>query len=255
VQEAEPAERWVEIDCGALVSDPVMADPSPASMAPPDTDKGPAGAFVLAASWHHAFCEVNPDQTDCRFAREKGDIGNVFSLHGLWPQPRDKVFCGVPARQRELSERGLWRHLPVLDLTDATRSRLDRNMPGTVSYLHRHEWIKHGTCYGANEDAYFRHSLSLLDQLNASPVRALFAEHVGRHLSSRRIRDAFSQAFGRGAGERVRVSCEDGIITELQIGLAGRIGEDSPLPVLMRAAKGRSVGCRGGRIDSAGVEN
>ena len=83
-------------------------------------------------------------------------------------------------------------------------------------------------------------------------MRELFAEHAGRHLSARQIRDAFDRAFGRGAGERVRVHCEDGMIVELRIGLAGQIRKDSPLSQLISQAPRHSVGCRGGRVDTAG---
>lgn len=261
---AQPSERWVEVGCGSLVT----AD-SPNSVAPPDQapistpvptiaaypKKGPAGVFVLAASWQQAFCQIRPRKSECRDEGARSDRINRFSLHGLWPQPRDRVYCNVSNHERGFSERGPWRSLPPLDLEYATRVRLKQDMPGTVSYLHRHEWTKHGTCYGTDEEAYYRHALSLLDQLNSSLVRELFAGHVGDHLSSTRIRETFNHAFGRGAGERVRVNCEDGMITELQIELAGRIGADTSLGELMLAAKRRYIGCRGGRVDAAGVGN
>jgi ribonuclease T2 len=40
---------------------------------------------------------------------------------------------------------------------------------------------------------------------------------------------------------------------ELRIGLSGRVGEGAPLGELIKAAKRRSVGCRGGRVDRAGT--
>jgi ribonuclease T2 len=253
VEGAQPADRWVEIDCGNLVAAPVESATEPVRPSAPAEARGPAGTFVLAASWQQAFCEIRPSRTECREDRTRSREQDRFSLHGLWPEPSDKVYCGVTDWERGFSERGPWRQLPVLNLTDETRGRLSRSMPGTLSYLHRHQWTKHGTCYGTDEETYFRHSLLLLDRLNASPVRELFASHVGRHLSSRQIRETFDRAFGRGAGERVRVDCEDGMIMELQISLAGRIGDDVSLAELMRAAKRRSVGCRGGRVDAAGV--
>jgi ribonuclease T2 len=255
VSGAEPEERWVEVGCGTLVMAPVESVEEPDPLPAPAVERGPAGTFVLAASWQQAFCEIRPSRTECRDAGPRSRDQDRFSLHGLWPQPPEKVYCRVTDWERGFSERGPWRRLPVLELTDETRGRLSKSMPGTLSYLHRHQWTKHGTCYGTDEETYFRHSLLLLDRLNASPVRDLFAVHVGRHLNSRQIRDTFDRTFGRGAGERVRVTCEDGMIMELQIALAGRIGEDVSLAELMRAAKRRPVGCRGGRVDPAGFGN
>lgn len=253
VDGAQPTDRWVEVGCGTLVSAPEESAPESTRRPGSAEERGPAGAFVLAASWQQAFCEIRPSRIECRDDRPQSPEQDRFSLHGLWPEPSDKVYCGVTGWERGFSERGPWRKLPVLKLTDETRTRLGRSMPGILSDLHRHQWTKHGTCYGTDEETYFRHSLLLLDRLNASPVRELFAAHVGRHLSSRQIRQTFDRTFGRGAGERVRVQCEDGMIMELQISLAGRIGEDVSLAELMRAAKRRSVGCRGGRVDAAGV--
>ncbi len=252
----QPSERWVEIGCGSRVADSAaasVASPRTPPQPAPERETAPGGAYVLAASWQQAFCEIRPYRSECREGATAAAEPDRFSLHGLWPQPRDNVYCGVPAAERGLSERGLWRRLPALDLEDATRARLNRVMPGAISYLHRHEWTKHGTCYGTGEDAYFRHAMSLLDQLNGSPVRALLASNVGRHVSSRQIRDAFDQAFGRGAGERVKVSCSDGMITELRVGLEGAISEDTTLEELVRRGRRVSAGCRGGRVDAAGV--
>jgi ribonuclease T2 len=92
-----------------------------------------------------------------------------------------------------------------------------------------------------------------MEQLNASAVRGLFARHIGRHLSARDIRGAFDRSFGRGAGDRVRISCDDGMISELRIGLRGRVSESASLADLIKAAGRRSPGCRGGRVDRPGL--
>jgi ribonuclease T2 len=127
-------------------------------------------------------------------------------------------------------------------------------MPGSLSNLDRHEWLKHGTCYGTDAETYYRHALALLDQLNASAVRSLFADRLGRSLGAREIRTGFDRAFGRGTGERVQVSCDDGMITELRLGMSGRVSESASLTELMRAAAPVSAGCRLGRVDAPGPD-
>jgi ribonuclease T2 len=181
---------------------------------------------------------------------DAGELG--FALHGLWPQPRDNVFCDVSGRHRDLAERGPWSRLPALELGGGTRARLGSVMPGIQSYLHRYQWTKHGSCYGTGPDSYYRHSAALMEKLNASAVRDLFVQRIGRHVGARDIRAAFDRAFGRGAGERVKVRCNDGMISELQIGLRGRVSESASLAELIRAARRGSPGCRGGLVDAPG---
>ena len=126
-------------------------------------------------------------------------------------------------------------------------------MPGYRSDLHRHQWTKHGTCYGTDADTYFDHAIGLIDQLNDSSVQALFEKRIGTRLRAAEVRAAFDRDFGPGAGDRVRLDCDrQGLITELRIGLKGPISDDSRLGELIHAAPTRTVGCRGGWVDRAG---
>src|SRR5262245_36729555 len=122
-------------------------------------------------------------------------------------------------------------------------------MPGVQSGLHLHEWPKHGSCYeddktsadaGATPDEYFTEVLALMRQLNNSPVRALFADHLGEVLSREQIEAAFDQAFGAGAAQRVIIKCNgsggNAAISELWIGLKGDITPTTDLAGLILAA-------------------
>ena len=115
----------------------------------------------------------------------------------------------------------------------------DRIMPGTQSLLHRHEWIKHGTCYSDAAERYYRDSLALMKQLNASAVRALFADNIASTVTAAQVRERFDAAFGAGAGARVKLICQqDGgrrLITELQVHLQGRVTEVGGLGALLAA--------------------
>ena len=256
----QPSDRWVAVDCGRLESgsDPGESEsaleghPVPATRA---TARAISmeGQYVLAASWQPAFCERRDRTPECRTQSPERPDARRFSLHGLWPQPIGNAYCGVTDRERDLSESGDWRRLPPLDLDGATREGLAQRMPGTLSYLDRHQWTKHGTCYGTDADTYFAHAMVLLDQLNRSAVQGLFESNIGQRLRASQVRQAFDRDFGGGAGERVRLVCDDqGLITELRIGLKGTIGPDLSLGELIRAAPTRSVGCRGGWVDRAG---
>ena len=214
--------------------------------------------YVLAVSWQPAFCETRPGRPECQTqTTARFDAGN-FALHGLWPQPRSRDYCGVDARTVALDEDGDWFELPEPRISAALRKELDQVMPGTQSALDRHEWITHGTCYRTDAEEYFQDSVDMLAALNASAVRDLFAGAIGERLTQGEVRAAFDTAFGPGAGDRVRLSCtNDGnrrLINELTIGLTGDIdGPDSFADRIMDA-RPTNGGCDGGMVDAAGLQ-
>ncbi|SEQ05014.1 ribonuclease T2 [Devosia sp. YR412] len=214
--------------------------------------------YVLAISWQPAFCETRPDRSECTSQTpDRFDAGN-FSLHGLWPQPRSRDYCGVDAETVALDEAGDWDLLPEPDISGALRDELLVMMPGTQSGLDRHEWITHGTCYDGDAEAYFGDSLDLLDAVNESAVGTLFANSIGKRLTQRQVREAFDRSFGPGAGDRVRLSCvNDGnrrLIDELTIGLTGRPEGPDSFDNLILAARPTDGGCDGGVVDTVGLQ-
>ncbi len=215
-------------------------------------------ALVLAMSWQPAFCEKFSRKRECRSQNAGRYDATHFALHGLWPQPRGREYCGVSDRDRETDKRRRWRDLPDVALSAGLRDRLDTVMPGVQSYLDRHEWIKHGTCYSSDMETYYRDSLGLMDAINASSVRDLFARSIGRRLDAFRIRQAFDDAFGRGVGRRVRVSCRDDgnrrLIGEITLGLEGVVGETPDIGKLALASRTLRGGCPGGIVDPVGLQ-
>ncbi len=249
---AEPERRWVAFGCGRVGESSTAAENRAAPSGGP-ASSGDARDYVLAASWHPAFCETRARRPDCR----GGGEAEGFTLHGLWPQPRGNQYCGVSASLRRTDEAGRWRDLPPVDVGAATRRDLERVMPGTLAHLDRHQYWKHGTCHAGDADDYFADSVRLMDALNASPIRTLFVESIGEEVTTRQIRAAFDAAFGRGAGARVLLDCEeDGrggrLAGELRIALRGRLAEGESLGALILAAGPQEPGCRGGRIDAPG---
>lgn len=225
------------------------------------------GASVLALSWQPAFCERARRARECaepgrNGGRERLYRADGFALHGLWPQPRSRAYCDVPARVRRTDERRRWRDLPALGLPRAMRPALARAMPGAWSFLHRHEWVKHGTCYSPGDPArYFADSLRLQAIVNQSAVGALFASHVGRPITARALRLAFDSAFGVGAGARVRMACRDDgrrrLVAEITLGMAGdlsRVTNAASLGEAMRRARTTQAGCPRGIVDPPGFQ-
>ncbi len=249
----------------------LLLKPQPSGVAPPPiaapaTTPVPAAStptkpstkkqfVILAASWEPAFCEGAPDKPECQSLGSKRFDASHFSLHGLWPQDE---YCGVSTSQVERDKTGRWSQLPPVELDPATQAALDAAMPGTRSQLERHEWIKHGTCFGTEAGLYFSTAILLLATLNGSPVRDLFAQSIGKELATSRIRAAFDTAFGEGAGERVRVACKDDgdrrLITELTIGLYGDFNGAPNLGNLILTANPTAAGCSKGVVDATGSQ-
>ena len=254
-------DRWVHVRCGVHV---VAAGTEVVPLPEEPVDPSPgveADAHLLALSWQPAFCEYRPEKAECR-ALNAGDLPVTetrLSLHGLWPQPEGNLYCGVPAGLVALDEASRWADLPEVPLDEETREALQVAMPGTASFLERHEWIKHGTCHrGAGEaDEYYDDSLRLVDAVNAA-VAELFAAGVGGEVGVDEVRQAFDAAFGPGAGARVQMRCAgDGgrnLVQELRIATAGVVGPDGDVGALLLAGEPVSPGCPVGVIDPAGLQ-
>ena len=257
-------DRWVNTSCGLHVIDAGTATaPGPAT---PVVITPPAGnesaENLLALSWQPAFCETKPGKRECT-QLNSGLLPvteRQLSVHGLWPQPRGKVYCGVPPALVDLDKAGRWSELPALPLDAETREALEVAMPGTASFLQRHEWIKHGTCYlgQGGADEYYDDTLLVTEAINDSVVGAFLADHVGAEVSTQDIRARFDEAFGEGSGDRVQFHCTgDGnreLIQEIKINLRGVIGPETPVSELLRAADTLSIGCPRGVIDPAGLQ-
>lgn len=242
-------QRWVSLDCGKVGSGQAGGG------GPTTGDGGARATHVLAVGWEPAFCLAHRNTAECGSMTAQSPDANELSLHGLWPQPRGKAYCGVDPRLKQADRNHDWDSLPEPQLGPATRQKLAQIMPGLQSGLERHEWIVHGTCYGGPADAYFDRAATLAEQINASPVRDLFVGNRGGTLSADAIRAAFDQAFGAGAGARVTISCssqgQGRVINELVIALAGDVTGSASLGNLILAAQPVPTSCPSGVVAQA----
>ncbi|MGH6922704.1 MAG: ribonuclease T2 family protein [Propylenella sp.] len=282
----ETEARWVPMNCGAYAPQESLVlagKPSPGG------DGGGSGGgsggsggddggglapdsieFVLAASWEPAFCasSAGRNKPECKSLTADRFDATHFALHGLWPDDLDDkaIFPCYCARGAPRSCSGSLSSDASIDLSQAVLYQLSVVMPGVQSGLHLHEWPKHGSCYeedksgedkGATPDEYFAEVLALMEQLNASPAQALFAENIGEMLKRDAIEAAFDQAFGAGASDRLTIRCSgsgaDRNIAELWINLKGDVRPESDLATLILAAPPTSTStntasCGGGRV-------
>lgn len=264
-------ERWVLKSCGAAA-----ALPSPPAPAAPST------ANLLALSWQPSFCEragdadgddvvdaAAPAECKALFDGKLDDFGTKIGLHGLWPQPRGNDYCGVPLAERSRDgDRGAlafhggarnWAALPDPALDPAAAAALPGWMPGAESDLHRHEWIKHGTCYRPDQDAdrYFDDAMMLTEAVNVALAPLFAAIPADGRITLAQIRDALRPAFGDGVDIAVGMSCDDRsgrmLFTELQILLKGEIAPDmtaAEIGALMTEAHTADHACDAGILDA-----
>jgi len=208
---------------------------------------------ILALSWHNAFCETHRNKKECRrnmFSLYKSRHKEThFILHGLWPQPANKAYCGVERKYITMDKYKHWDKLPEPKLTAQTKEKLTKIMPGVHSNLHRHEWYKHGTCYGTDAESYFKEALALVDQFHQAEVSDFFEKNIGKRITLQQVRSAFDNDFGTDAGKSVELRCRNGLVTELWLHLGG---ESDRLGILLRNAKAVQSRCKYGILDRAG---
>lgn len=216
--------------------------------------------YVLAFSWQPAFCETAPRKRECKTQTKKRFDATHFTLHGLWPQPGSNIYCGVSDAEIALDKKGRWRQLDVERISQSLWDQLKIVMPGTMSSLHKHEWVKHGTCYDKSIEKYYEDSLWLMEKINTSKLQSFFQNNIGNEVSGDEIRPEFEKSFGAGSGDRIRISCKRDqnsnrqIITEITLGLSGKIGSDGDINTLILASSKTDPGCPKGIIDPVGFQ-
>ena len=63
---------------------------------------------ILVLSWHNAFCQTHRYKKECKRALFQRFEESRFVLHGLWPQPKNNVYCNVDESIITLDKRGQW---------------------------------------------------------------------------------------------------------------------------------------------------
>jgi len=204
---------------------------------------------LLAISWQNAFCQTHQYKKECKSMGIKDFGATNFVLHGLWPQPRNNQYCGVSKKEVGKDKNKQWHKLNKLDLNSTVRSELSTLMPGYSSNLHKHEWVKHGTCYGTDANDYYYNAMVLLTQVNESAVQKYFKLNIGKQVRLKEVRKVVDKAFGKGAGEHVTMNCRKGLITELWFHIGN--GADD-LSGLLKKGETPKSRCHKGRIDPVG---
>ena len=157
---------------------------------------------ILALTWQNGFCKVHPRNPEC-VTRKRGDYSLThFTIHGLWPK---KKYC----------------RYKKMDLDNQFFKILVKFMPGAKFGLAKHEWKKHGVCFGTDAKTYFITAIKLDQQFNETNIQQFFAMHMGHSVTLARMRWLFGQLFGKKNARKVQMVCKDGFVTEIRIPLKG----------------------------------
>ena len=250
------AQRWVDKSCfeenkkvKTEVKKNTFAERLAHNNKAPKISKSTSKQNLLALSWQNAFCQTHQYKKECKSMNSKSFGAFEFVLHGLWPQPRNNQYCNVSKKQVGTDKNKQWYRLDKLDLNSTTRSELSKYMPGYSSNLHRHEWVKHGTCYRTSANDYYNDAISLVKQVNSSNVQQYFKQHIGKAVTLKEVRKIFDKEFGMGAGKHVTMNCRGGLVTELWLHLGNSSNELSELFKNGETPRSR---CQKGRVDSVG---
>ncbi|AZV46034.1 ribonuclease T [Nautilia sp. PV-1] len=158
---------------------------------------------ILAVSWLNGYCKAYPNKPVC-INRKPGDYSLThFTLHGLWP--KNKEYCSY--KPMKLSKRFM--------------KILEKYMPGAKYGLAKHEWKKHGTCFGTDAETYFITAIKFTQQFNETLLLQFFRMHMGQTVSLKRMRWTFGQIFGKGNVRKFQMVCKKGYVTEIRINLKG----------------------------------
>lgn len=214
---------------------------------------------LLVLTWAPSLCQVEPSNRGCRNGHV-GRMGPAMLLHGLWPQPKSEQFCGVSTTVAEQARDPESADLPPLNLPADVETSLQAKL-SDGAIMTPHEWYRHGTCSGVPPDVYFGHAVTLTEQAGnvLDPIFEKAAEEAGNgRLSVGDVRDRFEAEFGKGAGERVSLTCRevDGqgiVIYEVHLSLPpvsdlGAVMEPLSLSDLLVRGPTVSAGCRHGRV-------
>lgn len=177
--------------------------------------------YVLALSWSPSFCtaegaDANPQQCD-------GGKPYAFIVHGLWPQWERGYPENCPTERR--------------DVASATMRGLYDLMPSDA--LIRHQWRKHGSCSGLDQENYFATLRKARERVQIpAPFRRLDA---ARTVAPAEVENAFLRANPGLPADGVAVLCDKRLFREVRICLTKSLAFRACPEVDRRACRAGNV--------------
>ena len=240
VLNANPAMRWVSISCFNNSSSSVSSETQNSSKEDSNLDS------ALVVSWHNSFCETHSNKRECK--RDGGDAKNHLVLHGLWPQPRSNVYCGVDEKIISLDKSKRWNALPKLNLKPEVIELMQKYMPGFKSNLQRHEYYKHGTCYSKDPNRYFLDALKLTKRVDET-IGEYLRVNIGKRVKTINIKKIAQRLISKDIKNKIALKCKGRILSEIWISLKGK---GDSIKDLIKGAKPIRSNCQEAIVDAPG---
>jgi len=230
---ATPKERWVSAACGQAQLDGGTGNGGDHGGS--CNTAGQADSYVLALTWQPAFCEGKPDKAECKITDPKAYQAKHFTLHGLWPNKKScdtsYGFCGDIKRQKSN-----FCDYPAVQLDADSTASLAEVMPSVTSgsCLERHEWYKHGTCQANWSMAgYFDLAADLVRQFNDAGAAYFMNRRIGQQVRTEDFVTRVVAVLGTAARDRIKLSCNQGMLVEVQLNLSADLKPSDDLEKLL----------------------
>ena len=164
----------------------LISMPLPAAADPP----GAFDYYLLEQSWLPEFCDGTVARKPTQMPHpECGDIETRFgathpTVHGLWPQNDGSDYPASCNGSPGCATSAVC-PLNTQHLDEALRNELDAKwMPGYPN-LADHEWKKHGTCSGLDQNDYFAAVVSVAAKV---PAQQIPADKLGQDVDLSELR-------------------------------------------------------------------
>ncbi len=256
VPNANPKTRWVSIGCfnqneqnqktsaGSKIK--AFLGKVFSKKEPKQSEDGGSLDSVLVLNWHNTFCETHGNRKECK--RDGGEYKNHLVLHGLWPQPRNNVYCELDKNIINLDKSKRWNALPKLNLKPEVVELMQKYMPGYKSNLQRHEYYKHGTCYDKDPNRYYIDALKLTKRVDET-IGEYLRVNIGKRVKAINIKKIAQRLISKDIRNKIALKCKRGILNEIWISLKGK---GDSLKDLIKDAKPIRSNCQEAIVDAPG---
>jgi ribonuclease T2 len=160
----------------------------------------------LVMTWGPSLCRAEPNSPGCKSGQVE-KLGATWILHGLWPQPAENQYCGVPKGLMDRARDIRRSDLPPVEIGDDLRASL-QSMMSDASIMAPHEWYAHGTCSGVTPDVFFGDAVTLVEEAR-TVLDPMFADAQEGRIQLSDVQHKFNETYGAGAGDRIRLSCRN----------------------------------------------
>ncbi|MHC8340516.1 ribonuclease T2 family protein [Pseudomonas sp. HLT2-19-2] len=144
--------------------------------------------LAYAVTWQPTFCLLKPATAGCNKPK------NVFYTHGIWPYYNSTDQSANRHPSSCIKSAGCNQTEAVCELSTTVQAqaqadnRFSKIVTESPEYLMKHEWQKHGTCYGTSQREYFEDFVKLRSAVNYSTE---FNEYQGKSLDLEKLKALF----------------------------------------------------------------